>query len=309
MKNRNLALVGAGNWGKNLARNFFELGCLHSICDMDEALLARYRDLYKPLNTTSSFQSILDNPEISLVAIATPIATHYPLVKMALLAGKDVYVEKPLCIDVDHAHELVDLATSTKRILMVGHILQYHPMINHLQELVSKGTIGDILKVSAKRHIPHSPQVNDHIIWDLAPHDLSVILSLIPHKPDFINVLSVTNPKKVIDQAEVSIKFDSLPSNSFIDVSRLHSVKEQKLIVEGSKGTLIFDDTKPWNEKLFHLQSQQHISVEQSEPLRNECRHFLDCCVSRASPKTNGEEAIPVVQILQTVQNLILKDN
>ena len=317
---RNLALVGAGYWGKNLARNFNQLGPLHTICDRSEELLNNFKtEDYFEVKLTTSLDAVLNEPEISKVAIAVPAALHYQMAKKALEAGKDVFVEKPLCLDVNQGEELVSLAKQKGKILMVGHLLQYHPCIIELQEMIKKGKLGKLYYLTSNRLNLGKIRKEENALWSFAPHDISVILSLVGNqKPKEIRCIgeSYLNDQ-VADTTLTTMRFES-GTRAHIYVSWLNPFKEQKLTVVGSEGMAVFDDSKPWSEKLilhenylFWDQGQNptpikkpglKINIEETEPLRNECLHFLKCCDSRRAPKTDGIEALSSLKVLTAAQ-------
>lgn len=309
--NRSLGLVGGGKWGKNLARVFNDQQTLHTICDYNEELLNTYLSLYKDVKTTSHYQKILDDPSIRQVAIATPPPTHFNLVKQALLAGKDVFVEKPLCLHKSEAQELAQIAYASRSILMVGHILQYHPIVNLLQNILRNKVCGDLLSLHAQRYNPLTAYKEEDVLWDLAPHDISVILSLCPNQ-----ILKHVHPTKtvyskgdILDVVYFKVEFES-NIKVILEVSRLSPFKQQKLVVVCSKASFVFDDTKDWEDKLSVFQGHENYKkllemefkkIQKAEPLRQECDHFMNCCLHRQIARTNAEEAIPVVDLLQQV--------
>lgn len=320
-----LALIGAGNWGKNLARNFHALGVLHTICDSRQSLLDTYSTQFPDVQLTSDFQSVLNNPKITQVAIAAPAALHYRLTKQALLAGKDVYVEKPLCLDSAEGEELIVLAESHGRILMVGHLLQYHPCVQRLQEIVAKGELGKLQYITSNRLNLGSIRTEENALWSFAPHDVSVILSLCGnHLPQSVRCTGGAYLSKGIADTTLTTMHFENDVRAHIYVSWLHPFKEQKLIVIGSKGMAVFDDTKPWEEKLVIFKDYvqwnegnipkanksegQCVEVPYGEPLREECAHFVECCRIRRSPRTHGAEGLRVLQVLQAAQTSLNAD-
>lgn len=317
--NTSLALVGAGRWGKNLARNFFDLGVLHTICDASEALLDKMEELYPTVNLTSNFSSLLENEAITRIAIAAPAAQHYALAKQALLANKDVFVEKPLCLCQEEGEELIRLANERGCVLMVGHLLQYHPMVRKLQEMVGAGELGKLQYIVSNRLNLGSIRTEENALWSFAPHDISVILSLCGNRlPEELRCTGAAYLSKgVADTTMTTMSFgDDLQAHIY--VSWLNPFKEQKLIVIGSTGMAVFDDTKPWEEKLVlhrnHIKwtngnipeanknEAEKISVDLKEPLREECLHFIKCCDERLTPRTDGKEGLRVLQVLQAAQ-------
>lgn len=313
---RSVALIGAGYWGKNLARNLHGLGVLHTLCDVSPVLLTQNQALYPGLHCTERYESILENEAISAVVIAAPAVQHADLVKRALLAKKHVFVEKPLCFTVEEAQDLIACARSQERILMVGHLLQYHPCLQMMQELVHKGSIGQLQYIIAHRMNLGAVRVEENALWNFAPHDFSMILSLtkgeMPTKVTCTGGDYVT--PGVADLALTTLHFAG-KLKAHVYVSWLHPFKEHKTVVVGSEGFLVFDDTKPWAEKLLMHRgavcrnaagmpmidaatSAMAVPVVQAEPLREECLHFLTCCQTGKTPRTDGEEALRVTYVL-----------
>lgn len=299
------ALVGYGRWGKNIARNLHELGVLHTLCD-DIA----FASPYPTVHVTADFASLLANPAIDKLFIATPPHTHYALAKQALLAGKDVFVEKPLCLDPADGEDLVAIAEDLGRVLMVGHLLHYHPCVEKIKERLSD--IGEIRYISSHRLFPGLIR-EENVLWDLLPHDVSLLLALTQSYPDAI-YSNGTALDETMDTLSVSLKF---PSSIQADISAswVYPFKEQKLVVIGTKGTIVFDDTKEWTEKLIlsRLTSFPKIEYERvecpivpREPLMSECLHFLECCKKRAAPLTDGREALATLRVLMAIQELTL---
>lgn len=313
---RSVALIGAGYWGKNIARNMNELHALHTICDVNEALLDNYRVQYPEVRMTTHFQEVLENEDVTAVAIATPAHAHFVPAKAALLAGKDLYVEKPLCLSQTEGKELVDIAAQHGRILMVGHILQYHPYVGKVQEMVRAGEIGKLQYISSHRLNLGKILTKESSLWSYAPHDISILLSIgscgLPTSVRCTGGSYLT--QGIHDMTLTQLNFaDNVQGHIY--VSWLNPFKEQKLTVIGSTGMLVFDDTKPWAEKLMLYRNPvnwvegktplenkvvaEAVLVPQSEPLRNELQHFLECCSTRQTPKTDGGEGLRVLQVLQ----------
>lgn len=323
--NASLLLVGAGNWGKNLARNFYTIGVLHTICDTREAILDSYSTLYPNVVLTTNFKTALENPLITQVAIAAPAIQHFTLAKQALLAGKDVYVEKPLCLDAKEGEELIKIAEQKGLILMVGHLLQYHPCIWRLQELLGRGELGKLQYIVSNRLNLGSIRTEENALWSFAPHDFSVILSLCGHRlPQQVRSVGADYLSHgVADTTMTTMRFDG-NVRAHVYVSWLNPFKEQKLTVVGSSGMVVFDDTKPWEEKLLLYRNHvtwahgnipqankseaEKILVEVREPLKEECEHFIKCCQSRTEPRTDGHEGLRVLKVLQAAQTSLNED-
>ena len=322
---KDLALVGAGYWGKNLARNFCEIGSLHTLCDSSEVILSGYGDDYAGVEKSTSLDEVLAHPEIRKIAIAAPAHLHYEMARAALLAGKDVYVEKPLCLDVAEGEELVRLADEHSRILMVGHLLQYHPCITRIQQLVESGELGKLQYITSNRLNLGKFRQEENALWSFAPHDISVILSLVGNQvPDEVRCVGGAYLTAGIADTTLSTFRFSDGVRGHVYVSWLNPFKEQKLTVVGSQGMVVFDDTRPWPEKLVihrdyltwaagrtptpNKADGEPIIVSEAEPLRQECLHFVQSCSERRSPKTNGREGLRVLQVLRAAHESLQHD-
>jgi len=313
----NVAVVGGGYWGKNLIRNFHALDALKIICDSDEEALAEFRSDYPEITTTPHLSDVLANPEIDAVAIATPASAHAKQIKKALLAGKDVYVEKPLCLSESEGQELISLAGESNRILMVGHLLWYHPAILRLKELIRQGELGRLQYIYSNRLNLGKLRREENVLWSFAPHDVSVILGLLEEAPESVQAKGGNFLHNHI--ADTTVSYLQFPSGvqAHIFVSWLHPYKEQKLVVVGDKKMAVFEDTAPWPEKLrlyphtiewkdnipsANKAKAEFVAVQESEPLRDECAHFIDCIAHRKTPRTDAEEGLRVLKVLNACQ-------
>ncbi len=311
-----IACVGAGHWGKNLARNFHDLGALAAISESSPERQREFQERYPALPVSDRWHDTLADPAIAGVAIATPAETHGRLVREALLAGKDVFVEKPLCLAVAEGRELVRLAAEQERILMVGHLLWYHPAVLKLKELVSVGELGRIQYIYSNRLNLGRIRREENILWSFAPHDISVILGLLDEMPDRIEAQGGFYLHNRI--ADVTVSLLSFPSGvkAHVFVSWLHPFKEQKLVIVGDQKMAVFDDTRPddklilyphsieWKDRLPVARKAEGETVthEAYEPLRAECAHFLECMAQRRTPRTDGQEALRVLSVLEACQ-------
>jgi len=316
---RDLALIGAGHWGRNLARNFLELGALHTLCDLSQETLEAYGAEYGAVRKTGDLDSVIADPAVKKVAIAAPAGLHFRLARSALLAGKDVFVEKPICLDEAEGEELVSLAERHGRMLMVGHLLQYHPCVEKLLSLVAKGELGRLYYVTSNRLNLGKIRYEENALWSFAPHDISVILSLAGSQlPEQVGCSGGSYLQQgVADTTLTTLDFAS-GMRAHIYVSWLNPFKEQKLTVVGSGGMAVFDDTRPWSEKLMlhrdyltwtggqvptpNKRGGEPVSVPEAEPLRAECMHFLEKCRDRSKPRTDGLEGLRVLRVLQAAQ-------
>src|SRR6266568_448565 len=313
-----VAVVGVGYWGRNIVRNFHELGALALLCDADRSIEEGCRHEYESVRFCRDFSVVLSDPSIAAVALATPAATHYEMAKAALEAGKDVLVEKPLAIDVKQGEDLVELAASKRRILMVGHILRYHPAVLKLQELIQEGALGQINYLYSNRLNIGKIRTEENILWSFAPHDISVMLALLNESPT--RVYSQGGAYLSRDVSDVTLSHFEFPSGvqAHIFVSWLHPFKEQRLVVVGSEKMAIFDDTAEHKLVLYPHKVEwrnrmpaavkakgEIVDLEDREPLRAECQHFLDCVESRTSPVSNGEEGLRVLRVLDACQRAL----
>jgi UDP-2-acetamido-3-amino-2,3-dideoxy-glucuronate N-acetyltransferase len=308
-----IAVVGAGNWGKNLIRNFFELGSLKAICDKNNSSFNQMKEMYPSCDVVYSLKDILSRNDVQGIAIATPAETHFLLAREVLLSGKHVFVEKPLTLVENEAKELIELAKTNNLILMVGHLLQYHPAFIKLKQLACTGDLGRINYIYSHRLNLGKIRREENILWSFAPHDISMILALAGEEPE--SVLTIGGNylhKKIADVTTTHLDFSS-GIKAHIFVSWLHPFKEQKLVVVGDKKMAVFDDTLPWNEKLLiypHLVKwennipiptrgiPENISIPNEEPLKKECEHFLDCINRKIESLTNGEEGLRILKVL-----------
>ena len=312
-----LAVIGGGYWGKNLVRNFNNLGALKLICDSSETILSDYRDQYQDVETCIAFNDVIRNDGIDAVVISTPAETHYQLAREALLADKHVYVEKPLVLDENEAQTIIQIAKERNRILMVGHLLQYHPIFMKLKEMTLGGELGRINYIYSNRLNLGKIRREENILWSFAPHDISMILSLAQDEPETVMATGgYYLHSKIADVTTTHMEFKS-GMQAHIHVSWLHPFKEQKLVVVGDRKMAVFNDTKQWEDKLWlypHKINWEHnmpipdkaepekVDVPQKEPLRQECMHFLNCIATGKQPITDGIEGLRVLRVLKASQ-------
>jgi UDP-2-acetamido-3-amino-2,3-dideoxy-glucuronate N-acetyltransferase len=310
-----VAVVGMGYWGRNLVRNFYDLGALAAVCDSDRSTETQCREKYGEVRFCREYSAVLSDPSIMAVALATPAVTHYEMAKAALEAGKDVFVEKPLATEVEQGAELKRIAGMNQRILMVGHILRYHPAVLKLQELVKSGALGQIRYLYSNRLNIGKIRTEENILWSFAPHDISVILALMNEFPSRVSSQGGAFLNKNVYDVTLS-QFD-FPSGvqAHIFVSWLHPVKEQRLVVVGSEKMAVFDDAADdklvlyphrveWKDRVPTAVKAQAdvVALDQCEPLKEECRHFLTCISTREQPVTDVEEGLRVLRILDACQ-------
>jgi UDP-2-acetamido-3-amino-2,3-dideoxy-glucuronate N-acetyltransferase len=310
-----VAVIGCGHWGRNLVRNFAKLGALVAVSDVHIPTAEKYAAEFgvKAL----SFDETLDQPDIAGVVIAAPAEMHADMALRALAAGKHVYVEKPLALKAADGEAMVAAAKKADRVLMIGHLLQYHPAFHSVLELLHNGTIGKVRYIYSNRLNLGKIRREENVFWSFAPHDISMILALAGELPRKVHATgSHYLQQHVADVTTTTMQFAN-GVNAHIFVSWLHPFKEQKLVVVGENAMLVFDDRLPWNEKVTlyrHTMEWKEgmpvptaaqgemVPLKEDEPLTLECRHFLDSIVQGTAPRTDGEEGLRVLRVLEAAQ-------
>src|SRR6516162_4303964 len=314
-----IAVLGCGHWGRNLVRNFNLLGHLEMVCDPAEAARAMATQIASGIAISERFEDAIASLDVDAIAIAAPASTHYALTNAALGAGKDVFVEKPLCLNECEGEELVRLAAKLGKVLMVGHLLQYHPCVCALHSLLASGDLGKLHYITSNRLNLGQIRREENALWSFAPHDISVILSLAGGQlPDQVRCTGGAYLNQhVADTTLTAVRFAN-GVRAHVFVTWLNPFKEQKMTVVGSSGLAVFDDTKPWAEKLMVYRQPitwmngqvptankvkgEAVLPPESEPLANECLHFVECCRERRIPRTDGHEGLRVLRVLQAAQ-------
>ncbi len=325
----NLGVVGVGGWGRHLLRNFASLKTcrVKTACDLSEDIRKNISANYPDIKVVSDFEEIVGDPDIDAVVIATTPETHFKLSVMALKAGKDVFVEKPLVLKVEEGEELVKLAEGRSRILMVGHIMVYHPAVLKVKELIDSGELGDIYYLYAARLNLGKVREVENAMWSFAPHDISIVLYLLNKEPVKVTSVAQAYLQKNIGVEDVSFTTLTFPDGEManIHVSWLDPNKVRRLTVVGSKKMVVLDDTEA-SEKVriydkgvelnhdyqtygeyLSLRTGDIIipKIDSSEPLKNECLHFLECVEKRKQPRSDGMEGLKVLRILAAAQKSI----
>jgi UDP-2-acetamido-3-amino-2,3-dideoxy-glucuronate N-acetyltransferase len=320
---RFIGLIGLGYWGRNILRNLYDLGALRSACDTNPETISERRGKFPGLKYTASYGEMLSDREIKAIAIATPAVTHYELVKLALNAGKDVFVEKPLALTIKEGKDLVEIAEKEGRILMVGHILQYHPAVLKLKDLISSGELGKVQYIYSNRLNIGKLRTEENILWSFAPHDISVILMLIGEEPVRVEAFGGYYLNRgIYDTTLTTLDFKN-GVKGHIFVSWLHPYKEQKLIIVGSKAMAVFDDVSEEKLSIYphriewmdgkmpvtRKADSQVVPVERKEPLGEELKHFIECVQKRNQPRTDGREGLKVLNILTLAEEHLLVED
>ncbi len=326
----NVGVVGAGYWGPNLIRNFYENESvtLSHVCDLDAGKLAKIAKRYPTVTTITDFALMLENADLQAVVIATPVHTHYPLAKQALLAGKHVLVEKPMCMNTDECRELIALASERNLTLMVDHTFVYHGAVQRIKDEIDGGTLGDVLYFDSVRINLGLFQSDINVVWDLAPHDLSIMDYLIGKNPVSIHATGACHAGNGIeDIAYITVTFEDNVIAHF-NVSWLSPVKVRQILVGGTKKMIVYDDLEPM-EKIriydkgitvgqpqtdeeryanlvgYRVGDMMAPKLDLTEALKAEVAHFVDCCLNSKRPLTDGEAGLRVVQILEAANKAI----
>ena len=320
-----IAVLGCGYWGKNLVRNFAQLNALGMVCEPSREGRKVAVEIAPDVHVSAVLEDALRDENIQGVVIATPAETHHSIVISALRAGKHVFVEKPLALTIAEGREMREEAIKANKILMVGHLLQYHPYICKMLEMIKSGSIGKLQYITSNRLNLGKIRREENALWSFAPHDLSVILAIagdqFPEQVRCVGGAWLTSG--IADTTLTTLRFnDGLRAHVY--VSWLNPFKEQKLTVVGSGGMIVIDDTRPWNEKMVYYKNPIHwtngqvptpsklvgefIVIAESEPLREECLHFLQCISSGEKPRTDATEGLRVLAVLQAAQSSLDKD-
>lgn len=318
----NVGVVGLGYWGPNLARNFNALqnANLKTVCDLDDDRLSHIHSLYPDAKPEKDYDNLLKDPDLDAIVIATAVRFHHPLAKASLEAGKHTFIEKPLASSSEESEELVSIAREKGLILMVGHTFLYSPTVRKIKEIVDSGDIGEIRYISARRLNLGLFQKDINVAWDLAPHDISIILHIMGERPHTINCQGSAHVTPGIeDVTALSLKFSNERS-AIIQSSWLDPRKVREMTIVGSKRMIVYDDVAQQEKiKVYDARVERpphydtfaefHYAyhhgdiyapfIQQVEPLRRECQHFVDCINSGHAPLTSGVDGAEVVRILE----------
>jgi len=312
-----IAVIGCGYWGKNLVRNFNELGELQMICDATLGGRTLAEELAPNAEIVSDFQQVLMS-DVQGVAIATPAETHYSLVAQAIQAGKDVFVEKPLALTYEEGAHLVELAKHHERMLVVGHVLEYHPAILKLRELIDSGELGKVQYIYSNRLSLGKIRREENILWSFAPHDIAVILRLMGSVPFQVVACGGNYIQPNIADVTITNLLFNNGVRAHIHVSWLHPFKEQRLVVIGSKKMASFDDVSKklvlYDQRVDLKEGEpipvkregEEIAFADNEPLRMECQAFISAIESRVPAITDGESGLDVLNVLQAAQRSLV---
>jgi predicted dehydrogenase len=330
-KHINVAVAGCGYWGPNLIRNFRALSAcrLKVMCDMNPQRLQQLHEIYPEVQGSADFEEVLANPDIDAIAIATPVRLHHTMAKASLLAGKHTFIEKPMASSSEQCEELVNIAEREGLVLMVGHTFLYSPSVRKIKEIVRSGDVGDIRYISARRLNLGLFQKDINVTWDLAPHDISIILYIMEELPVSVNCRGSAHvTPKIEDVTTLHLTFRN-DRTAIIQSSWLDPRKVREMTIVGSKRMIVYDDVAQ-NEKLkifdarveipphydtfadfhyaYHYGDMYVPYIKQEEPLKGECQHFLDCIKQGVAPLSGGRQGMELVRILEAASSS-LKQN
>lgn len=311
-----IAVLGCGYWGRNIVRNFAQLGALRLVCDPSPAGLEKAREIAPDVRTSKDLRDAISDPEIQGVAIATPAETHFPLAMQALRSGKDVFVEKPMTLTWQDGLKLAEAADELGRKLMVGHLLEYHPAVLKLREMIAAGELGNTCYIYSNRLNFGKIRTEENSLWSFAPHDIAVILRLVGESPIEVTCCGGNYITPNLADVTVSCLHFRTGIRAHIFVSWLNPFKEQKLVVMGTRKMAVFNDISKdekltlYNQRvdienrqpILKNEGQQNVPLSAEEPLRRECQEFLDCIATRRTPLTDGRSGIQVLRVLQACQ-------
>lgn len=316
MSNPNIAVIGCGYWGKNLVRVFRDLGALRVVCDGHEGGRAEARKLAPDAEVLDDPQRVFARPDLDAVVLATPAETHEPLTLQALAAGKDVLVEKPMALNHQQGLRMHDAAERHGRILMVGHLLEYHPAVLKLRELLAGGELGRVNYIYSNRLNFGKIRTEENALWSFAPHDIAVILRLVGELPLEVTCVGGSYLTPNLADVTVSCLHFRTGLRAHIFVSWLNPFKEQKLVVVGDRQMAVFNDVAKADKLVLYDQrvdfanrqpvlqkgTEAAVALPAVEPLRAECEHFLACIRTRSAPLTGSASGIGVLRVLQACQ-------
>ena len=317
-----IGVVGCGYWGPNLVRNFRSLPDCHlkMMCDTREHRLAHLKSLYPEVQVATEYEHMLNGVDVDAVVIATAVKQHYPMAKASLLAGKHTFVEKPMASSSEQCEELVEIAKQKGLVLMAGHTFLYSPVVRKIKEIVEKGDIGEIRYICARRLNLGLFQKDINVAWDLAPHDISIILSIMGELPVTVNCRGSAHITHGVEDVTTMCLTFTKQRSAIIHSSWLDPRKVREMTIVGSKRMIVYDDVAPL-EKIrvfdarverpphydtfgefqyaYHYGDMYVPYIKQEEPLKTECQHFLDCIKNGKVPLTDGRQGLDLVRILE----------
>lgn len=326
-----IGVIGAGYWGANIVRTFANIGtcCLKAVADPKPGRQAYIRQSFPAIEVRENYRDILEDSDIEAVAIATPVHTHFEIAREALLAGKHIYVEKPFTHSSKAAKELILLASRLQKKILVGHLFLYHPVIKKLKELVDSEQIGQVYCIDARRMNLRPPSSEVNVVWDLAPHDLSIVFYLIGEIPTRMRAHGrAFKNSRLEDSVTITIEFEG---NRYANVyvNWLSSCKTREMMIFGTRGSMTYDDMQPVDkirvygegiDTRIHAKDEDTLqllykpgdivipSIPSGQPLDIECRHFIECIEHDQPILSDGSNGYQVVRALECIDLSLAKD-
>jgi predicted dehydrogenase len=317
-----VGVVGCGYWGPNLVRNFRSLPDCHlkMMCDINHERLKYFKPLYPEVQRSMDYDHMLNGANLDAVVIATAVKFHYPMAKASLLAGKHTFIEKPMAGSSEHCEELVEIAKNKGLVLMAGHTFLYSPVVRKIKEIIDRGDIGEIRYISARRLNLGIYQKDINVAWDLAPHDISIILSIMGEQPVSVNCRGSAHITPGIEDVTTMCLTFPKQRSAIIHSSWLDPRKVREMTIVGSKRMIVYDDVAPLEkvrifdarveraphydtfaefQYAYHYGDMYVPYIKQEEPLKAECQHFLDCIRHGKTPITDGQQGLALVRILE----------
>lgn len=318
----NVAVIGCGYWGPNLVRNFRGLSgvTMRMVCDASRERLDHIGKIYPEVEQTTDLERIMDDASIDMVAVATPVSTHFPIARRGLESGKHVFIEKPMASTSGQCRELIKCAEERSLTLMVGHTFVYTPTVRKIKEIVDSGEIGEVMYICCRRLNLGLFQKDINVAWDLAPHDISIILYLMKARMVSVNCQGKAHVTPGIeDITNITLHFTN-GGFAIIQSSWIDPRKVREITIVGTKKMIVYDDTEPLEKvKIYdkrveapphydtfaEFQYSYHYGdihspfIKQAEPLKVECQHFVDCIDRKTRPDSSGQEGLEVVRVLE----------
>ena len=327
----NIAVIGCGYWGPNLIRNFNSLSdCNVKIaCDLDKSRLDHMQSLYPAIQTTAAFDDVINDKEIDIITIATPVRFHYEMAKKSLAAGKHTFIEKPMASSAAECRELIAMAEEMDLKIIIGHTFIYSPPVRKIKEIIGSGSLGEIQYISARRLNLGLFQTDINVTWDLAPHDISIILYVLGKAPLSVNCQGKAHVNPDIeDVTSMTLNFANggfaTIQSSWLDPNKIREmtfVGSNRMLVyndlEPSEAIKIYDkrvETPPYYDTFAEFHYSYHYGdmyspyLKQYEPLKRECQHFLDCIKTGENPESSGYDGLQVIQILEAASESLKRE-
>lgn len=317
----NIAVVGSGYWGANIVRNFAELNSLYAICEKDPDKRNELIKKYPNAKIYADYEDLLNDNAVDGIALATPASTHFSLAKKSLEAGFPTYVEKPITLNLKDAEYLTNLAQQKNLPLMVGHILEYHPALVKMKEVVASGNYGKVKHIRCSRINLGKIRSQENIWWSFAPHDLTIIFMLLNEEPEHIQASTFIPLQDGIEDTVYADLIFKNGESAHIQVSWLEPIKLHQTVVVCEKAMIVFNDTIKENKLMLYeynfdktipilsKEAEKPIYYDEGQPLKIECEHFIDCIKNNSTPRTDGKGACRIIKVIEYVDKVLRRQS